>query len=612
MIVAMKKVSLLCLAKDSDRTLGKLREMGVLHLEPFSAPGSVDYESLQAERERTKTALSVLRAYTDADAAAQSGSEVTQDGQKVVDETISVLSRRQELQERRSTWEQERVLIEPLGTFSPDQIGSLRDSGVTVKLYHLPAKSDLTPPEGGRLFTLQQDTSGRYVAIVSTVPFEVDVPEYPLPARSLSKVVADIATADSELTEIEEELKSLSASIGSVSTRLSQIELQSEYREALEGMGQAEQIAYLRGYCPADLTDNLQAEAGKHGWGLVIGDPSEGDAVPTLIRYPSWVRVIQPVFKFLGIVPGYKETDISPAFFVFLSIFFAMIVGDAGYGLLFLILIPYFRKTKFSAAPAEPFNLLYIFSACTVVWGILTGSYFGIDFTLLPAALQAIRVDWLVDQNNSMTFSLLLGAIHLTLAHSWKALRFGWDARALVQLGWIGVVWGIFVVARMLLLGSAFPGWFVPVPVAGLVAILAGMIIRKLWMDLGLLVLDLVSCFGDLMSYLRLFALGIASVKVADAFNGMAGDLGVIMLAGAEGVPAVVVMGVLAAVAMALVLAVGHGLNIILCAMSVLVHGVRLNALEFSMHLGQEWSGFEYQPFAAHASTEGEAVPIGT
>lgn len=100
------------------------------------------------------------------------------------------------------------------------------------------------------------------------------------------------------------------------------------------------------------------------------------------------------------------------------------------------------------------------------------------------------------------------------------------------------------------------------------------------------------------MSYLRLFALGIATVKVAEAFNGMAADLGAwfIMNTGEW-------LGlILAVTVMLIILLIGHGLNIILCAMSVLVHGVRLNALEFSLHMGQEWSGFEYKPFAESSS----------
>jgi V/A-type H+-transporting ATPase subunit I len=123
-----------------------------------------------------------------------------------------------------------------------------------------------------------------------------------------------------------------------------------------------------------------------------------------------------------------------------------------------------------------------------------------------------------------------------------------------------------------------------------------------------LLFQDLAGSFGDVMSYLRLFALGIASVKVAEAFNQMAGGLGVLIMGLFESVPWLVWLGfVLAAAGMSIVIAFGHVLNIVLCAMSVLVHGVRLNALEFSMHIGQEWAGFQYQPFA-----DGSAAGVET
>ena len=105
--------------------------------------------------------------------------------------------------------------------------------------------------------------------------------------------------------------------------------------------------------------------------------------------------------------------------------------------------------------------------------------------------------------------------------------------------------------------------------------------------------LNVISNFGDVLSYLRLFALGIASVEVAGAFNTMAQT-------GGFGDP-------LRGFGAALILLVGHTLNVGLCALSVLVHGIRLNALEFSMHLGLEWTGFEYRPFARDHSITTES-----
>jgi len=593
MIVPMKKITLLCLADSTTATLDALRDIGVLHLQHVNDPGSEDLDRARDEHARAMLALNSLKPYAADHGAPTPGMEA----EAIIDEVDKLLASRRKLEEKAALLLDERSAVEPLGDFDPQLVRDLLDRGVLVKLYQVTGKTLPEPPEGVPLFTVAEGAHDRYVALVGDSDFDFPGRQVALPDRRLADVNAEIENVRGELVGVEERLGELSGGLAAVEEAVGDMDDRLRYVEARDGMAADGKLAYLQGFCPAGKVYRLKAAAEEQGWGLVIEEPAKGEAVPTLVRYPVWARVMKPVFKFLGITPGYHESDISSAFFVFLTIFFAMIVGDAGYGLLFLMLIPYFRFTRFRDARPEPFRLLYVFSGATVLWGVLTANYFGIDYALLPSFLQALRIDYLVDQHGSMTFSLLLGAIHLTLAHGWKGLVYGRDPRAAVQFGWICVVWCVFVIARLLLVGAALSWWFWPLLAVGLLSILAGLIIQKQWMDLGLLLLDLVSCFGDIMSYLRLFALGIASVKVAEAFNDMAGLLGTALFGIGSG-PAIVLTLPLAVVGMLVVLVIGHGLNIILCAMSVLVHGVRLNALEFSLHMGQEWSGFNYKPFS--------------
>jgi V/A-type H+-transporting ATPase subunit I len=596
MIVKMKKITLLCLAEDRDSTLDTLRDLGVLHLVPMKEPHSANLDSARAELVEGQAALNALSAFKE-EGGSSNPTDMPDSASELAAAVNKLVADRKQIIDRIDVLRNEEDEVALFGDFDPEQVRSLSTKGIVVKLYRQPGKEPPAPPAGTQMLVLRQDSAGICFAIVAQGDFDFDGNEASLPRRRLSEVLVEIQTAESDLNDIEARLHSFSHAHDLLNRHVHGLEQTVQYVTAQEGMGSDRALAYLGGFCPIDVVEKIQEEAATRGWGLVVEEPAPDDRVPTLVRYPAWVRVMSPVFRFLGITPGYRETDISSAFFVFLSVFFAMIVGDAGYGIFFLILIPYFRKKKFPRAAPEPFRLLYVFSVCTIIWGVLTGNYFGIDYALLPQVLQQLRVDWLMDQGNSMTFSLLLGAIHLTLAHGWKAVRQGLDAGALGQVGWILMVWSVFMLARKLLVSAPLPSCFPYVITTGAVAILVGLVAKKAWMDLGLLLLDLVSCFGDLMSYLRLFALGIASVKVAEAFNGMAGDAA----AGAVGLfdgSAMVWAGYgLAAAAMLVILVVGHGLNIILCAMSVLVHGVRLNALEFSLHLGQEWSGFRYNPF---------------
>jgi V/A-type H+-transporting ATPase subunit I len=303
------------------------------------------------------------------------------------------------------------------------------------------------------------------------------------------------------------------------------------------------------------------------------------------------VKPIKAVLDFIGVLPGYTEIDISAIFLLFLSLFFAMLVGDAGYGLIFLALTAWGRR-KFSQAPAYPFHLMYIMSFGTVMWGAVTGTWFGAGH--LPGFLEGLTVAWLREPKNVMLMCFVIGAVHLTLAHLWIISRTWNSLKALAQLGWIGSTWTMFFMARNLVLGQPLPAWIGGVFVASVVLIILFMTaprdFKNEWFNHVMLPLNLVSNFVDVVSYIRLFAVGTAGYAVASSFNKM------ILGGGPEGL----VAGLIAA----LLLFLGHTLNILLSVMGVLVHGVRLNTLEFSSHIGMAWTGVPYRPFQRIGKTE--------
>ena len=97
-------------------------------------------------------------------------------------------------------------------------------------------------------------------------------------------------------------------------------------------------ITLITGYVPEDRSEDVKALAKANGWAYLVDDVSDEDNPPTKLRYKGLVRIIQPIYDILGTVPGYREYDISSWFLLFFSVFFAMIIGDAGYGLIFLII----------------------------------------------------------------------------------------------------------------------------------------------------------------------------------------------------------------------------------------------------------------------------------
>jgi V/A-type H+-transporting ATPase subunit I len=295
------------------------------------------------------------------------------------------------------------------------------------------------------------------------------------------------------------------------------------------------------------------------------------------------------IFDFLHIYPGYWEWDVGWVFLPFFSLFFAMIVGDAGYAVLLLILTAVLQW-RLKQVPSYVFHMMYIAGGVTLVWGVLTGSYFGIP--TLPRFAESLQVAWLADRDNLIDLCFLIGAVHLSIAHVWNAVSFvreGVWSKVAAQVGWLIFLWSMFFLARQAVLGRSMPEALL----YGLaVSILLVALFMKTpkearteWIDLAMLPLTFIGSFVDILSYIRLFAVGYASVAVLAAFNDMAASIGF--------------DSVVTAVAASLLLLFANALNIVLAGLGVLVHAVRLNTLEFSTHKGLAWQGHNlYTPFA--------------
>ncbi len=259
-----------------------------------------------------------------------------------------------------------------------------------------------------------------------------------------------------------------------------------------------------------------------------------------------------------------------------------MIIGDAGYGTIYF-LSTLFMHRRFAARAVDKkvFFLFYLFSGCAIFWGALTGTVFGQGWFLKAGFKPFIPV--LNDTKFLQAFCFFLGAFHLTLGHAWQALRKLPSLTAFSDAGWICVLWSAFFIAKTLILNDPLPCFvkqFVILGV-GLVILFTNPqrnILKTICSGLGTVALSLVNTFTDVVSYVRLFAVGLAGVAISDTVNTLAAGFG----------PGII--GVL-------IVFLGHTINIVLGPMSVLVHGIRLNVLEFSGHAGLSWSGVTYKPF---------------
>jgi V/A-type H+-transporting ATPase subunit I len=483
--------------------------------------------------------------------------------------------------------ESERAAVLPFGEFNPADIGRLREAGVSLRLWEVSAKRPLVVPEGAVVREVSAGASRRYVAVVSMTPVEMVGRELPPPTRSLSAVEAELAAVRGELAETEGHLRDARRHRDVVERQVKRLEDRERFLLARDGMGAWERVSYLKGYCPVSRVQSLEAMAATHGWGLLTEDPAPDEEVPTLLSNARWVRPVKAVFDTIGILPGYREIDISACFLLFFSLFFAMLVGDAGYGAVFLLLTIAARR-KMPKAPAQPFALMGIMSVCTILWGFLTGTFFGLADP--PPFLLGLKVDWLSNEDNLKLLCFAIGTAHLMVAHAWNGFVNRRTPQALAQAGWMGTTLCMFFFSTWMVLAHPLPSFTIPLLGVSVVSIVLFMTppkaLKEEWFNHAMLPLSLVSNFMDVVSYVRLYAVGMASLALAMAFNEMAAGFG---------------DGVGARLGAVLVLFFGHALNLVLSAMGVLVHGVRLNALEFSSHIGLSWTGVAYSPFSKRA-----------
>ncbi len=582
MIVPMKKIRVIVQDKDAGAALVSLRSLGLLHVEHQKVLSGQDINRLQDDIALLEQAIGVL-SETESSHPPVAMDQQPDYWQAAARHLIDLRKRYAQLKEYSLTLKNRISQWQPWGDFEPEDIKNLAGKNIYLGLYQIPVKEIKNLPSGMIVRKISVKGGIVYCLVIAREKLDIAFTELNLPKMGLEKMQERLAEDMRAMEGIKSEIKKHASYLESFFRRKKLLEKELEFFRAKEGMGQVGSIVYLTGYVPFDAIGSLLAAAQKEKWGIVVTEPAEEDNVPTLIRNSAWVSIIRPVFKLLEIIPGYRELDISPLFLLALSLFFGMIIGDAGYGAVYFSLTLFLHK-KFARKinDSRIFFLFYLFSACAILWGLLTGTVFGQEW-YLKAGLNPI-MPILNDTRFLQAFCFFLGALHLTLAHCWQGLRKVPSLAALSDIGWIGLLWAAFFLAKSLILNDPFPYFGKWLIMAGLALVIffsspQRNILKMIGQGLGAVALSLVNNFTDVVSYVRLFAIGLAGVAIADTVNSLAGGFG-------AGNP----------LAKILVVFLGHSVNIILGPMSVLVHGIRLNVLEFSGHAGLSWSGVAYKP----------------
>ncbi len=604
MIAEMKKIMLFMpdSAVDIDAELTVLGQLGVIHIAPLQAAKHESIERVDARIKQLQQAISVLDRYDDEKKPATTSGEIT-DYSKVergavflMEKVLDAENHRQDLENIKFNLNHNIKWFENWGNISLEDLKQLNNNGVWIKLYLLSDKELKRIAE-------QEDiqVAGKFQELNQVVFFGKDASqqlgefqEVPFPELELENAKELLVATIRDLESNKNFLLQLHAQKAVLEEGLKERFRRFDVRNVqFGGLSLEKHVRFWRGFIPVDFVEHFIETAEERHWGYVIEDPlpEEMEEVPTLVRTPSWAKRIQPVMDFMGLVPGYKEMDVSRVFMVFFTFFTGILVGDAGYGLVFLLLTFLVHRKKKFAKQIE-FGLIYTLSISIMFWGILTGTYFGSEAIAELPLLRQLKVEKLAsfggDSLIVQKLMFLIGAVHLTVGHLQVAWKFNNSVRALAQFGWIAIIWGLFLIVNQMVLGVEAPAIMLWLFVGGalLVALFSKpgtSFVKGMLSSIGNLPLSIINGFSDIISYIRLYAVGLSTVLMAASFNQMAIGDGITTVV--SGIGAV------------LVLILGHGLNMILAAMAVLVHGVRLNMLEYAGHANVEFSGNEYKPF---------------
>ena len=635
MIVPMKKVSLIIMGDKKSETLRKLRKLGILHVEIAEGSG----KKLDALKE--KVSLLETAAFTvtdkkkkkkiqavDADAA---------EAFAVSEDILALTEEKKKLLDERTVLTAEIDRLAGWGEIDPAEIKALADKGYDISLYEVPESVYKSLDESVKTLCIGKTKSSvKFMVLTQSDDGEDKEPDslknfrFELPESSTAELKKRADSINTDIEEIDKKLGSYVAYSDSIVKAVEVCETDIEFETYATGMSDEAlnennvSVSYFTGYIEADNVEKLKVAAKENSWGLVIEDPTEEDNVPTKLKNNKFVSLIYPLTDFLGTVPGYFEYDISGWFLGFILIFFGIIFGDGAYGLLITAgaaaLIIKSLVSKKEVSPA--FLLVGLFGLSTILWGTLTCTWCGLPAEQIPVWLQKLSIPvisnvyadkiwypfWtngqagLTTAQNLQIFCFTLALVQLVVAHIKAAVRnrksvkvLGDIGSALQLIGVFYVVLSFVVNAEVFTFGLVLGG--VPVGMVALALVGVGFVMSFVFSNyegsviksvlasvknIVSVLLGVVNVFSDIVSYIRLWAVGLAGAAISATVNELAGPL----------------LGNFMFMILAIVLLVfGHGLNMILNVLSVIVHGIRLNTLEFSSHLDMSWSGHKFKPF---------------
>ena len=568
MITKMKKLTFLVYHKEYETFLNGVRDLGVVHVAE-KQQGVADNTELQDSIRlsgRLQMTEKLLQALKPAKSAVTETAASAARGLEVLNEVDELQAEKNKLQQLLQTYQKEKAALEPWGNFEPASLSRLHDAGLTVGFYSCSESNydDLWEETYNAMVINRLSSRVYFVTVTKNAEgVDLDAEQAKLPSCSLERVQVLCDETEQALADNEKKLKGLAEKeLPSLRAALKEVNTDMEFSKVMLNTEATagEKLMLLQGWAPASRIEEISTWLDAQHVYYEVTSPVPGDNVPIQLNNKGFFAWFEPICK-LYMLPKYNELDLTPFFAPFFMVFFGLCLGDSGYGLfLFLGATLYRLFAKNISATMKPIlSLIQVLAASTFFCGLLTGTFFGANiYDINLPFFQKMKEHLFMDNNDMFQLSLILGAIQILFGMVLKVMPLG----GTVHLCILGVA------AAMIFLYNS-PG-------------------KNIFLNIGLGFWDsynmATGLLGDVLSYVRLFALGLSGGILAGVFNSLAVGMS----------PDNVIAG---PIVMVLIFVIGHAINIFMNVLGAMVHPMRLTFVEFFKNSGYEGGGKEYKPF---------------
>lgn len=603
MIVKMMKYDIVLFAPERDRFIESLRQTGMVDITTSNwEPTEADRNLLLEVEARTKA----LAAIDAVDAERKSTVTVkAEDAYAAYSEAQSAIAAAKgdiaRLEKSLEEWT-------PWGDFDTDHLAALAKAGVVIR-YFVTSSSTYNKgvAEWSEKYNLslvsQADNFARFVVIGNgTEEIDVDAQELKTPQMSLSQLAAAVKQAQARIDSAEEVIvacaahrEAIVAELGALKTELQNVKISSSATQAAEGLllvleGWAEQSNAPKVDALLDASPNLV---------YVKSNPTPEDNTPVKLKNNRFARIFELVGNMYAL-PKYGTIDLTPFFAPFYMLFFAICLCDAGYGSVILAAgIALLLKGGVKMRQAALFST--VCGVASVAFGFAANSFFGMTISDAP-----LFEDWkfLDFQNQFFYASLGIGIFQILFGMAinivMTTITYGFK-NALGSLGWFLLIFSSCAAGVAGMVGAEWYSFSSVAYMATIgVALVLMLLLNKpsfnIFANFGVGLWDtynnITGLLSDLLSYIRLFAIGLSGGVLALVFNSLA--MGLTGLdAGIEQFTVGTVFQIIGASA---ILLIGHGINLFMSTISSFVHPMRLTFVEFFKNAGFEMSTRAFEP----------------